>query len=289
MKPLISVVTVCFNAVKDIEKTILSVINQTYENIEYIIIDGGSTDGTVDVIKKYADRITYWMSEPDKGIYDAMNKGIKVATGEWINFMNAGDCFYNNNVVSAVFCAGGLPDKIEADIVYGYQIHTFPFGKYVRKKLPFEVFRQGMPIGHPSSFVRTELMKSNMFDLRFKIAADYNFFYHQWIAGRRFLHVNVIVADFEASQGVSSNTAHKFLTMRETAIINGSYATARYYKAVAIVRIKLMVKRVIKWVIGKGNYQNLLKSKRDIHKEYIPLINFLEGNYASNHSNHTSV
>lgn len=177
----------------------------------------------------------------------------------------------------------------KADILYGYQIHTFPFGKYVRKKLLLEVFKQGMPIGHLSSFVRAELMKSNMFDRRFKIVADYNFFYYQWIASRRFLHVNVIISDFEASQGVSSNTAHKFLTMRETAIINGSYATARYYKAVAIVWIKLMVKCVIKWVIGKENYQNLLTNKRNTHKEYILLTNFLEENYASNHSNHTSV
>ena len=99
----ISVVTVCYNAADTIEKTILSVLNQTYHDIEYIIIDGGSTDGTVEIIRKYADKIAYWVSEPDKGIYDAMNKGIEVATGEWINFMNAGDRFYKSDVIKLIF------------------------------------------------------------------------------------------------------------------------------------------------------------------------------------------
>ena len=92
--PLISVVTVSYNAVSTIEQTILSVINQTYPNIEYVIIDGESTDGTVDVIKKYADRITYWVSEPDKGIYDAMNKGMGISTGDFLIFIGGASLLY---------------------------------------------------------------------------------------------------------------------------------------------------------------------------------------------------
>ena len=121
IQPKISVVTVCYNAVNDIEKTILSVINQTYPNIEYLIIDGGSKDGTMDIVNKYKDKIDVIVSEPDKGIYDAMNKGIDRATGDWINFMNAGDCFYNNVALESVFPRNY--ESVNFDILYGYQVH----------------------------------------------------------------------------------------------------------------------------------------------------------------------
>lgn len=129
---LISVVTVSYNAVTTIEQTILSVINQTYPHIEYIIIDGGSTDGTVDVIKKYADKITYWVSEPDKGIYDAMNKGVREAKGKYITFLNAGDFYYNQDSLLQLIQKGEIDN--DPDVIYGYQIHSFNYGKFVRKK-----------------------------------------------------------------------------------------------------------------------------------------------------------
>ena len=91
--PLISVITAVFNGEAHLEETIKSVITQNYTNIEYLIIDGGSTDGTLDIIKKYQEHISYWVSEPDKGVYDGMNKGIKAAKGQWLNFMNSGDIF----------------------------------------------------------------------------------------------------------------------------------------------------------------------------------------------------
>ena len=95
--PLITVITVVLDGVVDLEGTITSVINQSYNNIEYIVIDGGSTDGTLSIIKKYEDKINYWISETDNGIYDAMNKGVCLANGEWLCFMNSGDTFFNQN------------------------------------------------------------------------------------------------------------------------------------------------------------------------------------------------
>ena len=96
----ISIVTVSYDVAGTIEQTISSVVNQTYENIEYIIIDGGSTDGTVDIIRKYEDKIAYWVSETDRGIYDAMNKGIDVATGDYIYFLGADDILFNLPIIS---------------------------------------------------------------------------------------------------------------------------------------------------------------------------------------------
>lgn len=106
----ITVITVCYNAADTLEQTIESVINQTYQNIEYIIVDGGSTDETLSIIRKYEHKITKWISEPDKGIYDAMNKGIEMASGEWLNFMNAGDVFASKDVLEKIF-SSDYPDK----------------------------------------------------------------------------------------------------------------------------------------------------------------------------------
>lgn len=149
--PKISVVTVCYNTVDTIEKTILSVINQTYDNIEYIIVDGASTDGTIDVIKKYENRIAKWVSEPDNGIYDAMNKGIRMATGEWLNFMNAGDCFYNKYVLARAFNCS-FPNNIS--FIYSDYWERSYNGK---EMLFHKMNRQSGRVHHQSSIYKKEL------------------------------------------------------------------------------------------------------------------------------------
>lgn len=204
----ISVVTVCYNAADTIEKTMLSVLNQTYHDIEYIIIDGGSTDGTVEIIRKYADRIAYWVSEPDKGIYDAMNKGIKVATGEWINFMNAGDRFYKSDVIKLIFDNMNCYDDV--DIIYGDSLEEDYYGSIVYKYASAESdLLEKFPIyRHGASFVRTELHKINKFDLPkkniFNYALDYDCIFSLYNQGRCFCKVDEIILVY-SKEGVSDN------------------------------------------------------------------------------------
>ena len=101
-EPIVTIITIAYSCAASIEETMLSVLNQTYSNIEYIVIDGGSTDGTVDVIRKYDHVIDYWVSEPDRGVYDAINKGIRASTGQWLNCMNVKDVFFSNNTIQTV-------------------------------------------------------------------------------------------------------------------------------------------------------------------------------------------
>lgn len=200
--PLITIVTVSYNAEDTIEKTILSVINQTYNNIEYIIIDGGSKDGTVDIIKKYANKIAYWVSEPDKGIYDAMNKGILKATGKWINFMNVGDWFNNKNVISEL--VSHIND--DAIIVYGDIIKMLSDIQYYEKAEPLTLLKNKMVFSHQAMFVKTEYHKQHLFDLSFRSSADYHFIYNSYFKRKvLFQYIPLLVANYDESDGMSKD------------------------------------------------------------------------------------
>lgn len=198
----ISVITVCYNCQFDLEKTILSVINQSYKNIEYIIIDGGSTDKTLDVIKKYIDKITYWVSEPDKGIYDAMNKGIRKATGDWINFMNAGDCFASPDVIAKLFSCNIIPN----DIKFIYGDINFIKGSQCKHihALPPKHIRHTMPCSHQALFVRN--MENIFFNLKYKLASEYDVMFRFYVkqSTEIFLYKPIIVCNFDGNDGISS-------------------------------------------------------------------------------------
>lgn len=176
--PMISVITVCYNTVDTIEKTILSVINQTYQNIEYIVIDGASSDGTVEVINKYRDNITFIISEPDKGIYDAMNKGISHAHGELLNFMNAGDMFVSNNVIEKIVNA-----YIDEGVIYGNIIRIYNKFLKIRNHgiittIPKSIDFVHNTIHHQGAFINKRLFEQyGGYSTQYQLASDWKFFF----------------------------------------------------------------------------------------------------------------
>ena len=174
-QPLISIITVVFNGVKHLQQTIDSVVNQTYQNIEYIIIDGGSKDGTIDVIKANESHIDDWISEPDNGLYDAMNKGIKKAKGELIGMINSDDWYETNAVETVVNSFLLNPEKRifhadRYDVYSNGERKVFPFNPSVIK---FKFF--SMTYSHPSMFVSSEVYKDYQYNTNLKVYSDYQF------------------------------------------------------------------------------------------------------------------
>lgn len=203
-KPRITIITAVYNRVDTVEQCILSVINQTYDNLEYIIIDGGSTDGTVDVIRKYADKIAYWCSESDKGIYDAWNKGVSHATGDYINFIGSDDVMYGNNVIkNMVSYLDKSVDVLAGSIMVVNEKTCFEFinnNSYVINKADYK----GGCIATQGTFAKRELCNKYKFDISYKIAADYKFFLQYYYdSSIRIKFVDEIVQYF-SDEGVSS-------------------------------------------------------------------------------------
>ena len=185
----VSIITVSFNSEKTIEQTILSVLGQTYKNIEYIIVDGNSSDNTLSIINKYSSKIAHVLSEPDKGIYDAMNKGIELASGDLIGILNSDDVYAYSNVITDIVkkIHASNAKSIYADLVYVDKNDLFKVkrywksGEYKRKK-----FKMGWMAPHPTVFIKREIYTQfGTFNLSLKSAADYElmlrFFYKEKI------------------------------------------------------------------------------------------------------------
>ena len=166
-----SIITINYNNREGLQKTIESVINQSYKDFEYIVIDGGSTDGSREVIEDFTDYISYWESEPDKGIYSAMNKGIRQATGDYLNFMNSGDCFYDNNVLSTI-----LP-HLGADIVTGKSINEdYSARPFHVSEHPTMVQFYNNTVDHQASFISRNLFRESLYDENYQIVSDWKFY-----------------------------------------------------------------------------------------------------------------
>lgn len=254
--PKVSVITVSYNAIATIEKTILSVISQTYDNIEYIIIDGGSKDGTVEVIKKYSDKISKWISEPDGGIYYAMNKGIQLASGEWIHFRNCGDYFVSNDILSILFAG---KDYSDIDIIHGNCIYFNSWGyRSYRPAIIQESYKVTMPVIHSSAFIRTELHKQWPFNTQYRSSADYDFFYRCLEANKVFYYININISLFNQ---VGFSTQNANLAYRENYHIQGRDRTV---VGKALFRIIILYRIVMSF--GKGMIEKCFRNVENIKR-----------------------
>lgn len=199
-RPLISIVTVCFNAVGSIEKTIQSVLNQKYENVEYIVVDGMSTDGTYEIVQKFSERILI-IHEADDGIYDAMNKGAAAATGEYIYFLNSGDVLKTAHIIDDIvnLTRDVKPDVICGNVNYVYGDSHQVLRRYFRHRR-FNMFcvAAGWSICHQAVFCRTQVFREKRFDTSYVIWADQDLFAYLIRKKCSIQYVDVTVCDFDA-------------------------------------------------------------------------------------------
>jgi glycosyltransferase involved in cell wall biosynthesis len=206
-QPILSVITVVYNNVIDIERTILSVLNQTYKEIEYIVVDGKSTDGTLAIIEKYKDRIATLISEKDNGIYDAMNKGLAAASGDYVIFMNSADEFYATDTVMNVFTAAD-----DADIYYGETEMIDDQGNSLgqrRHKAPatftWRSFKYGMSISHQAIYIKRSLVE--LYDPQYQLSADIDWILRAAKKAKTIVNVNRYVAKYQV--GGMSKLKHR--------------------------------------------------------------------------------
>lgn len=247
---LISIITINYNNAEGLKKTIDSVRAQTFSDYEHIIVDGGSTDGSVGVIETalqdadYAKHVSWWCSEKDGGIYNAMNKGIAHASGDFINMMNSGDCFAKDVLAPLALIANENPDKI----LYG-AVNIFENGKFI---MAFGRSAEGLPqnmIAHQSCFVPASIYKKyGSYDESFKIASDYEKFLCFYKNNETFLYTNLIIADYD-NTGVSSSNVDLVLAEDEKARKKYGYYVAPTRKQIVKKKIKRVfspLKKVIK-------------------------------------------
>ena len=195
-QPKLSVITIVYNNVRDIERTVLSVLNQTYPNIEYLVIDGASNDGTMDILRQYESRISTLVSEKDGGIYEAMNKGLALAKGDYVLFMNSGDEIYAPDTVERIFAT-----EADADIYYGetemYDEDWNSLGQR-RHKAPeaftWRDFKYGMTISHQAIYIRKSLAEP--YDLTYKLSSDIDWILKAAKKAKRIVNVKSIVAKY---------------------------------------------------------------------------------------------
>lgn len=211
---MIDIVTINLNNKNGLEKTIASVINQTYfDKINYIIIDGDSTDGSKEVIEEYKDKLFYWVSEPDKGIFNAMNKAVDRLVGDYVLFLNSGDFLHSSDVIEKVY------DRLDKDIVFGNEVFFFNNGSYflsTYQSVLDEAFFMRSALPHQSTFIRVPLMKAHKYNESCTIAGDWTFFREaimKYGATYKYL-IDMTISNYGCN-GISSTHFHIFVEEKQ--------------------------------------------------------------------------
>lgn len=242
LTPKISIITIVYNNVRDIEYTVRSVMKQTYPNFEYIVIDGLSTDGTLDVLLKYKEEITTLVSEPDKGIYDAMNKGLALATGEYVLFLNSGDELYEDMTLEKVMGSGD-----NADIYYGETKLVNEEREMIgdrRHKTPdkfdWKSFKYGMNVCHQAIYIRRSL--TGPYDTQYKLSADIDWIIRAAQKAEKIVNVRQYVAKYLV--GGMSQQRHKESLRERYAIFKKYYGTVPNLVNHGIIAVRLLIHRL---------------------------------------------
>ena len=263
----LSIITINFNNRNGLLKTIESVISQTFKDYEWIVIDGGSTDGSRELIERFADHFSYWVSEPDKGVYNAMNKGIRRAKGDYLQFLNSGDWLFDDTSLERVFS-----HSFTSDIVYGDLFFVNNKGEMKKSCFPNPLtlrYFYRRSLGHNASFIRRDLFQKNLYDERFKIVSDWAFFLEQALNNCSFEYVGEIVTCFDTN-GISCVNKELVSQERET-VLN------ELIPEMLVQDFKMMDE--METVLGKNHVRKVLEfggKKRFYHKVITVFFSFLE-------------
>lgn len=240
--PALSIVTIVRNHKDGLIRTIGSVKSQIFSDYEYIVVDGASTDGTLDVIKDNLSIITKVLYGPDGGIYDAMNKGAASATGDYILFMNAGDVFANDYALEKIFA-----EDMTADVVYGDYLVEYSFGRKLIKAKPVNDFWKGMITSHQAFIVKTKMMQEHPFDCSVPIGADFDRLYSFFVKGAVFEYFPVTISVMEPGGLSDVRRMTVFSNHLDTIVKYGArfYQRAYYIYIFADTWLRLFVKKII--------------------------------------------
>lgn len=245
-----SIITVCFNDCHGLKKTMDSILGQTIDNYEFLIIDGGSKDRSKELIMQYQDKLSFWCSEPDKGIYNAMNKGVKHAKGKYVLFLNAGDVFHSKSVLEEVACQ--LEDK---DIVSGYALKNGDTILNIHEKNILMMFFHST-FSHQATFIKKELFADYQYDESLRFVSDWKAWIDWVILGNKtYKYIDTIVADYDFN-GISSDSSNwKKIVAERQQVLQNAFPPSVLYNLNLLHDIYMQTH--YKYIVGHQKIKNI--------------------------------